>query len=344
MTKVFVRIGKWRDQTIEKMEFDMVSPDIMVGRNGLYITVDGKPLNSNTNNVRIYINNKDDVKIHGKESVQMDEPEYPTEENIEVPLEGDFGNEREEDTIARIQERFDVLDEMVTAAADGVIRSIIVEGSPGAGKSYTVENTLHMCKAFKGGDEHTFIRGNISPIGLYKKLYDYREDGQVIVFDDCDSVFFEPVSLAILKAALDTSPRRVISWNTNSLDLENNGVPKSFEFRGSVIFITNMDFEATKSKQLKPHFDALISRSHYLNLTIKTRRDKFLRIKSLIKNGTMREDLGLNEEKCDQILDFMKENIGNLRELSLRTTVKIADIVKMKPNEWRRICKVTVCK
>jgi len=344
MTKVFVRRGKWRDQDVEKMEFDMVSPDIMVGRNGLYVTVDGKPLNSNTKNVRIYIANKDDVKVHGEAKIYHDENEEEDDVPVECPLEGDFGNETEQDTMDRIQERFTVLDEMTSAAAEGIIRSIIVEGSPGAGKSYTVENTLNICNAFKGDDQHTFVRGTISAIGLYKKLYDYRMDGQVVVFDDCDSVFFDPVSLAILKAALDTTPRRVISWNTNSLDLENNSIPRQFEFRGSVIFITNMDFEATKSKQLKPHFEALISRSHYLNLTIKTRRDKFLRIKSLIKTGTMRDDLGLTDEKCDQILDFMKDNINNLRELSLRTAVKIADIVKMKPNEWHRICKVTVCK
>lgn len=340
-TKVFVRKGMWRDKEISKMEFDMVSDGVMTGRKGPYITVDGKPVNSNTSTIRIYIDSERDIDFKEKEvynssTEEDDDTDYPAIE------------ETDQEVMDRINDRFVVLDEMTEACSSGLIKSLIVEGSAGAGKSYTVEQTLDHAKFHNmiGGDVEPFeiIKGTISPIGLYKKLYEYKEEGQTLVFDDCDSVFYDQTALSLLKAALDTTPKRKISWNTNSLDLSENGIPNTFEFKGAVIFITNFDMENTKSKQLKPHFEALMSRSHYLNLTISTNRDKFLRIKGLIQSGEFLEKYRFSDDLENEILEFIENNINRLRELSLRTTIKIADIAKMKPSDWKRICAMTVCK
>ena len=346
MTKVFVHKGKWRDQTIEKMEFELVSNGIMIGKNGNYVTVKGEPVGSNTDNIRIYIKNKDHVSIEG--IVSEDDETENGQGIVNIPIEGDFNGETEDQAIQRINERFEILEEMTEAAAQSIVRGLIVSGAPGTGKSYGVEKTLHLngFATFIGDKRlpYEIIRGNISPIGLYKKLHEFSNKGDVLVFDDSDAVFFDPISLSLLKVALDTSSKRIISWNTNSLDLKDLGIPNKFEFHGSVIFITNMDLENTRSKQLKPHFDALISRSHYLDLTIKTRRDKFLRIKGLVKHNKMLNFHGLDDETSESILTYMKNNVDNLRELSLRTTFKIADVAKMKPNNWQKICDMTVCK
>jgi hypothetical protein len=345
MTKVFVHKGKWRDQKIEKMEFELLSNGIMAGRNGDYITVKGAPVNSNTDTIRIYIDKKENVSIEG--IVSEDDTDIG-DGNVHVPVEGEFNGETEDQAIDRINERFEVLTEMTEAAAQSLIRGMIVSGAPGTGKSYGVERTLHMnaLTSFLGDKRvpYEIVRGNLSAIGLYKKLYEFCNEGDVLVFDDSDSVFFDPISLSLLKVALDTSSKRKISWNTNSFDLREHGIPNQFDFKGSVIFITNMDLENTRSKQLKPHFDALISRSHYLDLTIKTRRDKYLRIKGLVKNNKMLKSYGLDEKTSDDILVYMKDNVEKLRELSLRTTLKIADVAKMKPNNWKKICDMTVCK
>lgn len=343
MTKVFVRNGIWRDKEIQKMEFDLVSDGIMQGRNGKYVTVVGEPVQANTKTIRIYIEKDCDVKF--SDNVDIDEDEDQIEDDI---TNDDFIEETDEEIVARINDRFEVLTEMSEACASGIIKSLIVEGSAGAGKSFNVERALENFKfhnTFSGDSEpYEFIRGNISPIGLYKKLYEMREEGQTIVFDDCDSVFYDQISLAILKAALDTTPRRVISWNTNSFDLRDQNIPTKFEFMGAIIFITNMDLDNTKSKQLKPHFEAIMSRSHYLNLTIKSRRDKFLRIQSLVRDGDFLDGYNFKAETKTEILQFIENNVDRLRELSLRTTVKIADIAKMKPSDWKRICTMTVCK
>lgn len=351
MAKVFIRKGKWQQQDIEKMTFDAISPEVMSGRNGFYVSVDGKQLGALTRTVRVYIDKRDDAKFEG-EATSVASDDFVDDENDEVsvvnaPLSGDYAEETEDETIARINDRFEILEEMTEAAADGTIRGLIVTGSPGVGKSFGVEKTLRettFVAGINGADTYEVVRGSISPIGLYKKLYQYRGKGQVLVFDDSDVVFFDQVSLGLLKAALDTSRFRSLSWETLSRDLEENNIPNRFEYEGSVIFITNMDLESTKSKQLKPHFDALISRSHYLDLTVKTNRDKFLRIKSLVKNGSILRDHNLGPEREQEILDFIQTNVNNLRELSLRTTVKIADIAKMNPTGWRRICSLTCCR
>jgi hypothetical protein len=307
----------------------------MEGRNGLYVTVDKGDLISNSKNVRIYIDDVDDVNISGGKTECFDD-----EQEYEPEIE-----ETDEEIIARIDDRFAVLTDMTKASCKSIVRSLIVGGAPGVGKSFTVEKTLRELEAATDGyNNYEVIKGTISPINLYKKLYEFREEGNVLVFDDCDSVFFDQVSLAVLKAALDSSDRRVISWHTNSHDLRECDIPNSFEFYGSVIFITNMDMDSTKSKALKPHFDAIISRSHYLDLTIKSERDKFLRIKGLVSGSDMLKKYGFDDTQKNRIVEFMSENSKSLRELSLRTTIKIADIAKMKPNDWERICKMTVCK
>jgi len=94
---------------------------------------------------------------------------------------------------------------------------------------------------------HEVIKGAMSPIGLYCKLYKMADKGNVVVFDDCDSIFQEDLSLNILKAALDSKPNRWIHWNTDSFKLRNEGVPDSFSFKASAIFITTLNLTRSKA-------------------------------------------------------------------------------------------------
>lgn len=346
--KVFVIRGKWRQEIITNLEFDLVSSGIMNGRLGLYVTVKGAPLNANSENIRIYIKSEKDVTISGQIThVDETSSEDVQELDIVAPIDGGFNGETEEDTINRLNERFAVLAEMTEAAANGDIRGMLVSGAAGVGKSWTVENSLMEIgwghRAAKD-DLFEIVRGNITPIGLYKKLYEFRKENSVLVFDDSDSIFFDPISLGLLKVALDTSHIRTIGWFSESYALKDEDIPNKFEFKGAIIFITNMDLEKTKSKQLKPHFEALISRSHYLDLTIKTQRDKFLRIKGLIKEGKILDNYQFDDRQKEEVLDYLKSRVGSLRELSLRTVLKVSDLKKSKPTRWKSICDITVCK
>jgi hypothetical protein len=183
----------------------------------------------------------------------------------------------------------------------------------------------------------------MSAIGLYAKLYQYADKDNVIVFDDCDSVLLDDLSLNILKAALDSKKTRRIHWNTDSYKLRNEGIPDSFEFKGSAIFITNIKFDNVKSKKLRDHLEALESRCHYIDLTIDSERDKMLRIKQIVGDG-MLDEYQISQEKKDDIVDFIDINKKRLRELSLRTVLKVADLAKAFPDRWEAMAENTVMK
>jgi hypothetical protein len=187
---------------------------------------------------------------------------------------------------------------------------MIVTGPPGVGKSFGVETELEKQAMFDDirGRPRRFevIKGSVSPIGLFCTLYKFSDPGSVLVFDDCDSILFDDISLNLLKAALDSGKRRFINWNADSNMLRREGVPERFEFKGSVIFITNLSFEHVRSKKLKDHLDALMSRCHYLDLTLYTMRDKFLRIKQIADSGAL----------------FADYNFSNWRTLAITTCCK----------------------
>ena len=251
--------------------------------------------------------------------------------------------ETDEQIESRIGERFDILDVLTEACTCGNARALIVSGPAGLGKSYTVEKRLSAWDP--NNVNHTIIKGFVRPTGLVKLLYQYREEGQVIVFDDADAIFFDDVSLNLLKAVCDTNERRSVSWLSEGVLIDEETsvrIPRTFEFKGTIIFISNYDFDAMidKGHKLAPHLQAMVSRSHYIDVAMKSRRDYLVRIRQVIKQGLL-ADLSF-EQRSDVIL-FIESNADKLRELSLRMAMKIGALRKQGGN-WERIANVTCCR
>ena len=256
--------------------------------------------------------------------------------------------ESDQEILARLGERFEILDEMTKAVRQGDIRAMIVSGPPGVGKSYGVEAQLQKADLFNTLAERKpkfeVVKGAMSALGLYAKLYEFSAEGNVVVFDDCDSILMEDLSLNILKGALDSSARRFIAWNTDSRLLRSEGIPDRFEFKGAAIFITNIKFEHVKSKRLRDHLDALESRCHYIDLQMDTAREKILRIKQVVQQGKMLERYDFEECQKDELIEFVEVNQLKLRELSLRMVLKLADLRKGFPKNWQAMAKTTCMK
>lgn len=258
----------------------------------------------------------------------------------------DNSHETDEEIIERMRVRFSILDDMTKAVKGGHVRAMIVSGPPGVGKSFGVEQVLSKHDVFANVAQdntlkkYEIVRGAMSAIGLYKKLYEFSDAKSIVVFDDCDSILLDDVSLNVLKAALDSSKKRVIHWNTDSRTLRSEGVPQQFEFKGGCIFITNIKFENVRSKKLRDHLEALESRCHYLDLTIDTEREKMLRIKQIVGDGMLNE-YEFEEFQKDEIIDFIDVNKKKMRELSLRMVLKIADLRKSMPYSWKTVASVT---
>jgi len=257
--------------------------------------------------------------------------------------------ESDSEIMERMRERFQILEDMTRAVKKGDVRAMIVSGPPGVGKSFGVERVLarHDVFADVANDgklkKYEVVKGAMSAIGLYKKLYEFADKKCILVFDDCDSVLLDDLSLNILKAALDSSKKRMIAWNTDSRSLSQEGVPNQFEFRGGAIFITNIKFENVKSKKLQDHLAALESRCHYLDLTIDTEREKLLRIEQIVRDG-MLADYEFDDQGVQEVVDFIKTNAKRMRELSLRMVLKVADLRKSMPQQWQRVAELSCMK
>jgi len=254
-------------------------------------------------------------------------------------------HETDEEIVERLRNRFDILKQMTQAVKVGDVRAMIVTGPPGVGKSFGVDEVLSKNDLFttlgNKKPKYEVVKGAMSAVGLYKKLYEYSERGNVIVFDDCDSVLLDDLSLNILKAALDSSKKRTISWNTDSRLLRQEGIPDKFEFRAGAIFITNIKFENVRSKKLQDHLQALESRCHYIDLQMDTDREKVLRIKQIVNDG-MLDTYDFDDATRDEVVDYIIENRTKMRELSLRTVLKVADLRKSFADNWQGMAEVTV--
>ena len=263
------------------------------------------------------------------------------------PIQKDLRNETDEEILERLRTRFEILEDMTRAVKAGDVRAMIVTGPPGVGKSFGVEKVLSKHDVFaniaddKKLKKYEVVKGAMSAIGLYSKLYEFSDKKSILVFDDCDSVLLDDLSLNILKAALDTSKKRMIHWNTDSRLLRSEGVPNSFEFKGGAIFITNIKFDHVKSKKLKDHLEALESRCHYLDLTIDTEREKVLRIKQVVTDHGMLDSYELSDIQKMEVVDFVDANKKRMRELSLRTVLKVADLCASMPTKWKAVAEMT---
>jgi hypothetical protein len=355
MAQVTVIRGEYRNTEIKNKSFRLLGDVKESAKGGFFIKVandgffPGFP-----EEVKVKIKTRNDITVSGSTVADMTDSQRRQAAkddgsvfSIAKPAEPEVYTETEEAAIERIRERFDILDQMAEGTTTGAVRAMIVSGPPGVGKSFGVEKVLEQAALFdkmaQRKNRFEVVKGAMSAIGLYCKLFQYADSNNVLVFDDCDSILLDDLSLNILKAALDSSKKRTISWNTDSSMLRREGVPDRFEFRGSVIFITNIKFEHVRSKKLKDHLDALESRCHYLDLTMDTQRDKFLRIKQIVRDG-MLDSYDFEQGAAEQIVDYVWEQRSRLRELSLRTVLKIADLRKMSAHNWKKLAETTILK
>ena len=240
-----------------------------------------------------------------------------------------------------INERFGFVTDMVTMLANGAQASVVVTGPGGLGKSYTVSKALD-ANGFKDistlealeigarintSKSYRVIKGYSTPKGLYRLLYE-NKDG-VIVFDDCDSVLKDAVSLNLLKGALDSYSRRIISWRA---DIRDEDLPTSFEFKGRVVFISNLS--NTQIDQ------AIITRSMAVDLTMNTKQ-KVERMRHIMESKDFMPNVDA-QHKVDAItlIDLLCEKV---KELSLRTLIQVINIRTNAGKNWRNLAEYAIC-
>ena len=254
-------------------------------------------------------------------------------------------NRSDDQILADLKERFSILEILSNGAVHANVRAVTVTGAPGVGKTYTVERVLENANADMG-TKFEVIRGAISAVNLYKVAYRNRHSGNVVVLDDADSIFGDEDALNILKVLCDSSEKRTVSWMKESAALKEDDVPQVFEFRGSMIFISNLDFQRFVDEgknKFAQHFEALMSRSLYLDLRLHDRNELGVWVEHVATDGKIFAREGLNHEQAGAVSKFLREHRQNLRELSLRTALKLAQLVKSHDN-WESMAKILLLK
>lgn len=362
MTTITIKNGTFKGQRIANKTYTLIQGYRVQNGNGI-VTVDGSTLNGKRSaSINIKPN---DFVINVDSSVKRGRPAKSAgltvsgsllankKNDLDIDLLPEVEtNESDEGVLARINRRFDILNKMTLGARNGTIRALIVAGAPGVGKTFGVQKTLEetgMIEIFSGeSQKFQIVSGTASPVGLYMKLYEFREENNVLVFDDCDDIFQDETMLNLMKSALDTSAKRMIHWNVDSVSLRKGDVPNSFEFKGSVIFITNVDFKRVRG-QKKNHIEALQSRAFYLDLTVHTHREKMLRIEDLVYNKDMLSQFKLTNQQNKELMAYINKNAARFDNLSLRTVIKVANIIKTNNNHyedgitWQEMADATLC-
>jgi hypothetical protein len=336
MTSIQIINGVYRGFDASGMTFELINQLRKTDKSSFVTVKNGGNFPGYPDTIRINVSSTKDYIMAGSEVPSNTESTVISTKVVET----------DDQAMDRIANRFAILDEMAAACIAGDIRSMIVTGPPGVGKSFGVTTQMEKATLFDkiAGKKprYQIVKGTMSAIGLFALLYKYSDSKNILVFDDCD-IWEDQDAINILKGALDSGKTRRISYNKDSRILREEGVPNTFEFKGSIIFITNKNFDNQRSSKIQPHLDALQSRSHFLDLTINSDRDKMLRIRQVYRDADpgLFVDYNFSKEQEETILNFMWDNHTRLREISLRMTIKIADLVKISPNNWKSLATAT---
>ena len=224
-------------------------------------------------------------------------------------------------------ERFEFIRQFVRLVAKGAINSFVLTGSGGIGKTTAVMKTLAsigLQEDLPGEDgDYMVIRGFSTPRALYDTLYQFKN--KILILDDADAIFKDPVGANLLKACLDDKPVRVVNWSSSRDDSE---TPSRFVYTGKMIFISNLSINQFPQ--------AIISRSQKVDVSL----DNAEKVEIIAK---IFEDIDHDDGEKMDVLEFVRENAENASDLNIRSAVALLTLRQEFGKNWARIAKYSFC-
>lgn len=238
-----------------------------------------------------------------------------------------------------INTRFSFVEKVVKMVGTGVQASAVITGEGGLGKSFTVLKTLKAMGMVDINDitpgqvvnpkkVFTQIKGFSTAKNMFRTLYE--NNGSTIIFDDCDSILKDAVAINILKAALDSYDKRVITWGAEMRG--DDDLPRSFEFTGKIVFISNLN--QNKIDQ------AIRSRSMLIDLSM-TQDQKLDRMEHLIASEDFMPEYSVAIKK--DAIALIRQLKDTAREISLRTLITVSKIRATAGDDWAELAEYTMC-
>ena len=209
------------------------------------------------------------------------------------------------------------IERLTKMVGKGIQPSLVITGSAGTGKTHLVKSTLSGM-GLRESYEFVHFKGRATAAGLFVTLYENCD--KIVILDDCDSVFKDADAVNILKGALDSYDTRSISYLTTKplKDEFGSHLPRTFEFTGKIIFISNI---AQSSLD-----EAIRSRSFVADVDL-TKKQMFARVEQLMD----KMESGIPVAAKTQALDLMKELEAEFEgvDINLRSFIKAARICAM---------------
>lgn len=209
------------------------------------------------------------------------------------------------ETTFTVVQKIEAIKNMAQMVITRITPSFLLTGSSGIGKTSIIKSQLDYNRLLEGSD-YVICKGHITAMGLYS--FFFRNNGKIIVFDDCDKVFDNETSLNVLKGALDSYNKRTISWESTRIP-ESANLPTKFDFKGVVIFISN--------RMLETIDDTLKTRTLCVNLVLSHQE-----ILDLMKELMPVMGPEMNLEMKQEVLDYIASTDTIRTNLNLRTFVK----------------------
>ena len=320
---------------------------------GHFITIVGDGREGMRNGRTVVYCNPTKYEFVNKNGDKVDGPANGGNDNDDTKDNETSGNEvtdtrTDEEIRIELVETFEILAELTSATVSGVVKGLIVSGPAGVGKSHTVETTLYEASvvARLSGIEPNFdvVKGHLSGIQLHCLLYKYRHKGSVLVLDDADTILYDEDCLNHLKAVLDTKKVRRVHWGTMSHHLEKEDVPTVFEFEGSVIFLSNIKWDQTRSNRIQNHLRAIMSRSHYISLNMDTLRERIIHITNTVRTTNMLEEYNFSDKDVDEVMEWVISNVNRIAFVDLRTVIKACDFKLAMKEKWKKFAERSLFK
>lgn len=238
--------------------------------------------------------------------------------------------EYELDDYSDLERRYASVESYIKELSNGQLHNLIINGPAGVGKTHAVETFLG--KYAKG--RYKVVKGHMTPLSLYGNLFFHRDPNSILVLDDIDSVFKKIEGVNLLKAAMDTGSVRRINWESSSA-LKGVGIPDNFEFKGKVILISNIGFSVSRKNSISAHLEALKDRSFNIVVADNTKESCFKQVCFMVLKKDMLHAFNLQSSQQVELLDYLRDHITVIDKISLRTAIKLAQLMTISPINWR---------
>lgn len=210
------------------------------------------------------------------------------------------------------------------------------------GKTQTVERVLHS-HGLTDGNGYFKNTGSASASGVYTLLYHHRND--IILFDDSDGALADQDARNLIKAATDTKKVRKLVWNKKSSFIydpededaeqyedDTSMAPKYFDFKGRIIFISNLPLE-----KLDPD-GALRTRAFIINVN-PTDEEMFEYMEKILHDIKLEGDVVLTKAQREEVFEVVKTS-RRKTDVSLRKLVRALNLAASGASNWKKLVEL----